>query len=754
MPIELPGPGRHEKTETGGGLSYYWVVLRRSQVSWIACAFAGLLLGLLSTFSQEPVFKARSSVEIVGLNDNFLNLKQASPLAEASAASDTDIQTQIKILQSDSLQDEVIAKLKRKAPPAKPATVRSTAWRRIFHLSETSVADGYERELRNVSKSLKVRAAGLTRVIEITTDSKQAQVAADFANTLASEIMEHNLEARWRTTEETSAWLSRQLDDMRIKLERSEDALQHYARDSGLIFTDEKTNISAEKLRDIQLALSRSQDDRIGKQSRSEMAASSPADALPDVLNNASLQAERAQLTDLRRQLAELLTTFTPEHIKVRRLQAEIGTLEAAVTRDRQAILDRIRNEYQEAERRETLLAAAYAGQARLVSGEGEKAIQYNILKREADSNRQLYEAMLQQLKESSIASAMRASNVRLLDTAKAPQHPYKPNASHNAFFGLMAGIFLGAVFIIVRDRSDRTIRQPGDLEAYLRVSELGIIPSAGKNASPRLKTVAGQEPLPGSVQETRVELASCDTRPSVIAESFRSVLVSLLFSEDDGSRPKLLVLTSASPSEGKSTVASNLAIVMANIGQRVLLIDADLRRPRQHEIFDIDNARGLTTLLRENPAPGTGRRFMKLIHQTNISNLYLLPSGPPSMAAANLLCNPGFPEFLDHVRSEFDAVIIDSPPMLQMPDARILGRLADGVILVVRAGKTTREAAFAVKKRFTEDGTKLVGTILNQWSLKNAAAAGYYGYHANSYLEGAQLADEAELENESVHSA
>ncbi len=329
-----------------------------------------------------------------------------------------------------------------------------------------------------MAKNLKVRVAGQTRILEITYDSPDPQLAAQTANTLTSEFIEQNLESRWKTTEKTSDWLSRQLDGMRIKLEHSEDALQAYARNSGLIFTDEKTNVSGDKLRQLQQELSTATGDRILKQSRYEMAQSSPPDALPDVLNDESMQDTRQKITDLRRQIAELSTTYTPEFKKVKQAQAELTTLQAAFDRDRAAILSKIRNEYDEATRREKLLTAAYDAQTKEVTGEGEKSIQYNILKREVDSNRQLYDTMLQQLKESTMASAMRASNIRVVDPATVPRRPYKPNAPQSAALGLLAGIFGGAAFIVMRDRADRTIQQPGDANFYLNVPELGIIPS------------------------------------------------------------------------------------------------------------------------------------------------------------------------------------------------------------------------------------------------------------------------------------
>jgi capsular exopolysaccharide synthesis family protein len=734
----------NDEPETGGFLAF-WRILRRHQGTWIICAFVFALIGFLITLPQTPIYQARTSVEILGLNENFLNFRQVSPLEEQGPSLEaTDIQTQIKILQSESLLERVYDKLKTKKQTEPEPATRISTWRKALNLPQAPVPNAKDQALKKMASNLKVRTAGQTRILEITYDSPDPQLAAQTANTLASEFIEQNLESRWQTTEKTSDWLSRQLDGMRIKLEHSEDALQAYARDSGLIFMDEKNNVSGDKLRQLQQELSTATGDRIAKQSRYEMAQSSPPDALPDVLNDESLQDTRQKMTDLRRQIAELSTAYTPEYPKVRRAQAELATLQAAFDRDRAAILSKIRNEYEEATRREKLLTAAYDAQTKRVTGEGEKAIQYNILKREVDSNRQLYDTMLQQLKESTMASAMRASNIRVVDPASVPKRPYKPSALQNVLLGLLTGIFVGAAFIVIRDRADRTIQQPGDANFHLNLPELGIIPSGlldkprrgALDKIRRRNIAAGSDAsAAGGTSENGspgVELITWQRKPSLIAESFRSTLISILFAGENGPHPKVLVLTSPGPSEGKSTVASNLGIAIAEVGQRVLLIDADMRRPRQHEIFAMKNEWGLSNILRERTEMNGDKSLGGAIRESEIPGLYLLTSGPGTSAATNLLYGSHLPEVLKYVRAEFDIVLIDTPPMLQIPDARVLGRMADRVILVVRAGRTTRDAAIAARQRFDEDGTKMLGTVLNDWNPK-FAPNGYYGYY-NSY--------------------
>lgn len=735
-----------------GGLIEYWRILRRHTGTLLLIASVGAIIGFLVTLPQTAIYQVRTSLEIVALNQNFLNMKQSSPLNDSGTSVDTtDIQTQIKILQSESLIDRVLAKLKsgqKSDSTAAPETSRIAPWRKLLNLPDPEPADPREQSISYAKKHYKVRASGQTRIVEITVDSMNRQIAADFANTLTSEFIEQNLESRWQTTQHTGEWLSRELDDMRVRLEKSEDRLQAYARQAGLLFTgDQKNNVSEEKLLQVQQALSTAQTDRISKQSRWEMANSSPAEALPDVLNDVTLRDYQTKLTELKRQIAELHASYTDESRKVQKVQAQLATVENALTAERADILKRIKNEYDEALRRESLLAAGYSAQRATVTGESGKAVQYDIMKHEVESNRQLYDAMLQQLKQATLASALRASNIRVVDQGKLPKLPYKPNIPVSTGLGLLTGVVLGAAFVITRERADRSIQSPGETQFFLNIPELGIVPAEASNTRLRIRYIggssaakeraalaentAGQDPSQdnsnGAGLASRVELATWQRKPSVVAESFRATLVSILFSGENGSRPRVMVITSANPAEGKSTVVSNLGIAVAEVNQKVLLIDADLRKPRLHDVFNLRNDNGLSDLLRSKETVTVA--LEGAIQETEVPDLYVLTSGSKTSAATSLLYSNRMPELLQKLRKEFETIFIDTPPMLAIPDARVMGRMVDRVIMVVRAGKTTRDAAIAARQRFSEDGTQMLGTILNDWNPKHSPN-GYYGYH------------------------
>jgi succinoglycan biosynthesis transport protein ExoP len=733
-PSALIAPARSGAFQDGDLLAY-WGLLRSRKGTLILSAFFGFLIGVLFTLSQTPVYQARTSLEIQDLNQDFMNMRQTSPVTDSSAINAlSDMQTQIKILQSETLAERTLAKLKiAMLGDFKADQARFAAWRQVLNLPQRAALQAREELLEAAAKSMKVRAAGQTRIIEILVYSTDPKVASGFANTMTSEFITQNMEARWTMIQRTSEWLGLQLDEMRVKLEHSEDALQAYARQNGLIYTSEKQNVSEDKLHQLQAELSKAEADRVGRQSRYEIARTTTTDTLPDVLNDSNLRVLQMNLTDLRRQEAELSATFKPDYSKAKKVRAQIASLESAMERERRVIVDRIGNDFHESQRREELLASAYQTQVRLVTKDSESSIQYNILKREVDTNRQIYEAMLQRVKESGIAAAMKASNIRIIDPARFPKRPSGPSLPINGSIGLLLGLMFGVAFVVMRERGDRTLMRPGDAAFFLGVSELGAIPSSSIDTRLGIYGRGKKFLAPGgrSLSRPRVELVTWQKPSSLLTESFRSVLTSIMFAGENGSRPRVLVVSSANPLEGKSTAASNLAIALAKINQKVLLIDCDLRKPSIHTIFHLPNDNGLIDLLLRRSLDQVAADAC--ICATPIPNLWVLTAGASIGIQADLLFSNSMLSLIAHYKEQFDMVIIDTPPMLQVPDARLLGRISDAVVLIVRAGLTTRDAAVAARNRFAEDGTRILGVVLNDWNPKSSPE-GSYGYYKASH--------------------
>jgi capsular exopolysaccharide synthesis family protein len=355
--------------------------------------------------------------------------------------------------------------------------------------------------------------------------------------------------------------------------------------------------------------------------------------------------------------------------------------------------------------------------------------VQYHILQRQVASNQQLYDTMLQRSKEVAMSAALRATAVRVIDPARVPEKPYLPSLPLNLALGFVPALCIALALTSVRARTDRGLQGPGHAAALLNVAELGVIPRATAGDGWRVKSAGVRPRLSSGARALRhgpavIDLVADGASEDTILQSFRGVLTSIMAGGAED-RPTALVITSFNPGEGKTTVTGNLAAVLAETGARVLVVDADLHSPRIHEVFDLPNTRGLTTLLALEHPPTT-ERLKECVQATPVPRVFALTAGPRHPLGSGLLYSRALAPLIDALRQHFDMVLIDSPPMLQIPDARLLGRVADGIVLVARAESTTTDEVLAVRQRLTADGTPVLGTILNAW---RSGRSGYHQY-------------------------
>ena len=701
------------EADDSGKLLEYVLTLYWHKGLLLAFAVMGMVLTLGISLPQKPLYRAQVTVEIEDPSENFLNKGFDNPSPGNSDAAETYFQTQIRLLRSESLLRRVAAKLNLHDPAN--ANQRSK-WRDWLGLRQQTPLSESDRLIRQMSQNLTVRVSGLTHVVEVLYESPDPALAADVANDVVAEFINQSQEVRWRSAQRAGEWLTRQLADMRVKLEKSDAELQNMARGSGMVIDSGKDSIEEEKLRTLEDELLKAQADRLSRQSKLELVGQVSVESLPEILDDPTIRDYNLKLTDLRRELAELSASLTPAHYRVQQVVQQITEITKALNLARTNLLTRMRNEYEASQRHVNLLQQACAEQLKQVAQASHKAVEYNMMKHEVDTSRQLYEILLQRVKEAGVASAMRSSNVLIVDPARRPALPYKPNLPFNAAIGFAGGMFVGIGFVFFRKQVNRSVREPGELSVQLNLPDLGAIPDIRQPFRARKALQSAPElSLMRTNGNDDLGFTGRNGKSSLLAESFRATLPSILFGQPNALRPRIIVVTSPNAGEGKTTVAANLAVAIAEITHRVLVVDGDLRKSRLHSRFGVQNELGLADLLSANE-PLKISDIEVAIQDTGLPGLFTLTSGTEKDDSSSLLYSRRLPELLRLLRQEFDTVIIDSPPVLQVPDGRLLGRFADGMILVMRAGQTARESAIVARQRLADDGSTVLGTILNSW--------------------------------------
>jgi capsular exopolysaccharide synthesis family protein len=731
-----------------GSVWDHWRLIKKRKLALAISAVVGALGGFGFVLLQKPVYQAVTTIEVQGFNESFMGMSAVDPQAGTGSYSSnqSNINTQLKIIESASVRVPVLDRLQRETTPVTPpANTSIDKLRQKVRRAPMDPLQEMKGGLGMAASTLKAKSVLGTRIIAITCDSTIPDIAANFANTIATEYIAQNTQLRSTSTQKTSQWLESQLEETKVKLEQAEGRLQDFVQKSGSTFIGDQDTLANTKLKQLQSDLAGIQADRIAKQTKYEMIKSSPPDAIPDIVDDANLRIYQSKLADLRRELAQLTATLTPEHYKVKQVQSQIADLEATLQRERGNVIQRIENDFRTAQRRESLEMSAYNSQAGAVTGQADKASQYALLKREVDIYRQTLNTMLQQVNQAAVVSAVPANNIRVVDVATPPGLPYKPDPAYSMTLGIGLGLVGGFGLLLLwetasKRKSTLTFGTPGYASSVLFIPELGVIPSVGFGEEHASRPVSrwrrrklGNLILPDNAEAEsgNTALVAWQQKPSVVAESFRLTLTSLTLMNRNGNRPRMMVITSPGPGEGKTTVASNMAAAMAEAGQRVLIIEMDLRRPQLHKIFELSNEHGFTDLVRSS-GPILMDATEPFICATQLPGVFVLPSGAVDLTkVSELFHSPRVPSLLRQLKQSFDMVIIDTPPMLQFSESRLVASFADGVILVLRSGITDRESAVVARDQLSRDGIVILGTILNDWKPKptdKSTYASYYG--------------------------
>ncbi|HEX5432345.1 MAG TPA: polysaccharide biosynthesis tyrosine autokinase, partial [Bryobacteraceae bacterium] len=488
------------------------------------------------------------------------------------------------------------------------------------------------------------------------------------------------------------------------------------------------------RLNELSASLAQAEADRIQKESLRDVVNTAAPESIAEAAGDAPARDYLTKLTDLRRELAEQSAILTPAHYKVRQIQDQITVLETALKNELARVRTRVNNDYRSAEERERMLSDEYLKQSRAASDVAARSVSLDLLRHQSDADWTAYAAAFEKARALSLGAITPANDIRIVDTADAASRPSRPNLPLNLAVALFGGLLIGIVQAVFRDRSDVHLHTPAEAADLLGFPELAAVPQASRKTGLLLQTDSrGRGILHGNGAAARQLVKWARRKPDPVSDSFRQAAASLCLRHD--MRSRVIVVTSPGPGEGKTTVVSNLAATLALLGNRVLLVDGDLRRPRLHEMFQLPNRLGLSGLIGAEPnGDGLTRDVQEReeIQPTDVPGLFVLTSGSVGGSAgdagsniANLLCSPRMRSLIRRLRHDFDIVLIDSPPALLGADARLLARLSDGVVMVLRSGETRRDAALAALDRLLQDRSNVFGYILNGWDAK--ADQGYY---------------------------
>jgi capsular exopolysaccharide synthesis family protein len=556
--------------------------------------------------------------------------------------------------------------------------------------------------------------------------------------------IEQNFKTRFESTMQASDWLSKQLVDLQMKVETAQEKLVNYQKEHEILGIDEKQNITTQKLDELNKELTAAESERMDKESVYTLVQS----ADPDTATAAAIGSEtggagssssslleklREQRADLRIQVAQLSTQFGPAYPKVSQLTNQLKEVDAQIQLELKKIVARVRGDYMAAAQRESMLRAAMDKQKQEANKLNESAIQYSILKRDLETDRTLYEGLLEKLKEAGVTAGLRSNNFRIVDVARTPTEPTEPNVPRNLSFALALGLSTGIGLAFLLEGIDNTVRTPEQAQAISALPSLGMIPLGSKVAS---ETTIGKKLSLASSKEA-VELVTQSRPQSQMAESYRALRTSLLLTSL-GAPPKTILVTSALPQEGKTTTSINTAIVLAQKGTRVLLIDADLRRPSIHKTLGMGPRTGLSNVL-----TGNATLQQATVRSSILPSLFVLPAGTPPPNPAELLASANMKDVLAELREQYDHIVVDTPPTLSVTDAVVMSTRADAVVLVIRSGQTTKQALRRARDLLMQVNARISGVLLNAVDL---TSPDYYYYYEYQGKYGSRYYQEDEL--------
>ncbi len=733
----LRGQEPDDFDDDGIDLREIWRMLVKHKWLLLSIAVVGFLGAMLYSFVQTPIYQSSTTLQVDKRAASVVKFGQ-----EAEAVQDMDdrtgLGTQLELLKSRALAERVIDELRldRSGPSteallaaadgttteeAPQGTEAATglfgkiqdSWRKMREpAAVTEQKLSREGVVGAFRQTVSVEQIRNSRLLKVTVENPDPQLASRIANTMAQSFITLNLERRLESSSYAKSFLEEQLVLIKAKLEESERKLNQFTRARNILTLDEKTNVVNQTYSEFSSALAKAEQDRIKIESEYQSIASSP-DTARQVLDSSAYKELKTQKTKLDAEYQLNRKVYKDDFPKMQQLRAQIAEIDAKIKAEVDTILRSVSVQLETAKRQEASIRARLAQtRAEIVTGQ-DQSVDFNLLKREVDTNRELYNGLLQQVKEVGVAGGVETNNIQVVDKAEVPLFPFKPNIMRNSMMGLLIGLVLGCLVVFLMESLDDSIKVADEVEKTLMVPLLGVIPKIKEKTD--LASVA--------------LLAHEDPRGH-LAEAYRSLRTSLQFSTSEGA-PKRLVVTSTTKNEGKSTTALALAINFAQLGNRVAMIDADMRNPTLHKFLGLDNAQGLSNHLSGHAEEGA------LVKDTTIANLSAITAGPVPPSPVDLLTGPKFGELLDHLQAQgFEYIIIDGPPVLGLADAVVLGNQVPSVLYVTQASHTRKSHIKDAFRRLRMAGIVPRGVVLTKATAQNTAYYtydSYYGYGADT---------------------
>jgi len=706
--VQATPPHDYEPEAPAVPLSHYLWILRRHLWKILVFVVTCVIATFVISSRLTPIYESSSVIDVDRQAPSGI-IGQDSTRNLAPNDADQFLATQVKLIQSD-------------------AVLRPVAQKYDLLKTEQQVSNERAANAPVLLKRLKVTRPPNTYLLFIAYRSADAQLAADVANAIAQSYLEHTYNIRIRSSASLSHFMEQQLEELKAKMEKSGQALAKFERELNLINPEEKTSILSARLLQLNQDYTNAQGDRVKKEAAWNSMKSGSLEAAQVSGQGEALVKLSEKLNEARQHFAEITTTYGVNHPEYRKASSQLNEVQKQFEDTRKNIASRIEVDYRQSANREQMLKAAVAETKAEYDRLNARSFEYQQLKREAEADKKLYEELVTKIKEAGINAGFQNNNIRIADVARPALKPVFPNMALNLVLAfLFSGVLaLGGAF--VSDAMDTTVRDPEQASRFLGTDVIGILPAV-KNSS-QLNALAA----PKSTETTlaRVEPAVNGNgyhrkgyyrTISGFGEAIRTLRNTILLGDFD-SHLRSLLITSAGPGEGKTTAAVHLAIANAEQGKKTLLVDADLRRPSIHRKFGLSPTVGLSNVL-----TGDAAWRDTLLQAEGKPNLSIIPAGPPSHRASDLI-GPRMGELLDEFAKEYDLVILDAPPLLGFAEPLQMATVADGVLVISRAGETKRKAVSSVLSALNRLRANVVGVVLNQVKRDTSDGYSYYGYY------------------------